>query len=1231
MRIAEDLARITPCGGGAPQYTPKRDEHGREAKLLNGNLEEGDVLKPGECVTEATKGGRLCLTPDRFVRIMDRSGNVLMEHGPGISALSFRDGRICFEKACSKLCTDSTGFPTPDEPTYPPIWSIGDFIRGTVTMTDGQQTFVAPNSGVGPSFTPRSDGHGKEATRFNGNLEEGDTLNVGECVTSAIDGKRLCLTPDGKLMVFDRSGDVVADTGQGIHSVAFRNGKMCIEHESGSTCSDEPAFPTVPDLGQFVKGTIETPDGPVTHVAPDSLVFEAPDSGVVNTGSLPLFEPKNDEYGMEATRLNGCIREGDTLRQGECITSAEDGKRLCLSSEGTIRTLDRGGNELAQQGPQTHSLTFKDGTVCVERDSESYCMHEQGFVPIQGLTAFLKGPVRTTDGDKTYGCQFSGAMQSSDECDEPESTGANPSPKDDEHGSGVFDASDPRGPPPSPPPPSPRPPGPPPPEPPPPKPPPPRPPPPRPPPPTPPPPKPPPPPPPSPPPPLPPPPLPPPPSLPPPLSPQPPLPLPSPSPPPPEETPPPPSPPSAPSQEEIASVAAAERVTVARTDLTDANHKAKEARELCDESKLVVAKVPFEEKGEADQRMKELCIRALTAEEQARDTTKLLEDALAHLATAEKAAADAVERRRKRHEQEREDEERVAKEAKIKALMDAQKQESRAAEETRKLKEEQQAKALADAKTRNEELEARLRALLERKDPIPATADQVMDVGNETKQLNNDENSPKPLKDDQFGREAIRLNGCLADSSTLRRGECLTIGASGKRLCLTTANKLISFRPDGRVLDERSSVTAVTFNQSLLCYEDSGVEAGCARQRCSELGQECDSRIGKPIPGDEAAVREACSSNTACVAYGYSTEGYGFECFAPTTRVDTHREFKVCRCEAKPEKQRSCSMDPSFVPLKGLTDFVRGLLQTTSGPRHYECKSSGGLPSDDTEHAVPCDEPGSRCPGSPTSDEFGTERKDLHGSLEHGDTLKKGECITNAECKRLCVTVAGIKIFAAAGRAPQAGFEVQGGVDSIEYGRDGDLCVQLANGDSACSSANGLGGTEAFLAGACLTTGSKDAACNQHKVSNCNPDGTNRGDEPWGQGWGSEQKPAQKRAAGYECTELGQECDNRIGMPIDASELDVRKACDQDADCVAYGFSVEGYGFKCSTATTRIDTHREFKVCSYKTHGTSEGAGSTSHQRRALQEEGWMVRHWGESFRTGARMRAAGVQQHLES
>ena len=89
-------------------------------------------------------------------------------------------------------------------------------------------------------------------------------------------------------------------------------------------------------------------------------------------------------------------------------------------------------------------------------------------------------------------------------------------------------------------------------------------------------------------------------------------------------------------------------------------------------------------------------------------------------------------------------------------------------------------------------------------------------------------------------------------------------------------------------------------------------------------------------------------------------------------------------------------------------------------------------------------------------------------------------------------------------------------------------------------------------------------------------------------------------SAAYTCTALGTECANRdYSSGSYGSEAAVEAECDADVSCIAYDWSTNGLGFKCSSAVTRNDEHGEFKMCTKPsknhTRTTIARAHPTSH------------------------------------
>ena len=102
--------------------------------------------------------------------------------------------------------------------------------------------------------------------------------------------------------------------------------------------------------------------------------------------------------------------------------------------------------------------------------------------------------------------------------------------------------------------------------------------------------------------------------------------------------------------------------------------------------------------------------------------------------------------------------------------------------------------------------------------------------------------------------------------------------------------------------------------------------------------------------------------------------------------------------------------------------------------------------------------------------------------------------------------------------------------------------------------------------------------------------------------------------ANYVCTSVGTECANRDyssgSYATDAALID---ACLADDACLAYDWNADGeYGFKCTTTSSRVDSHDEFKFC-YKSLPPSPPPSPPPAARRTLA--GWGLHHrsapWG--------------------
>ena len=61
------VSGVAHANGGAVKYTPLSDQFGSEKKSLNGRMTDPSRLEPGQCITSAKKGHRMCLSPSAVV------------------------------------------------------------------------------------------------------------------------------------------------------------------------------------------------------------------------------------------------------------------------------------------------------------------------------------------------------------------------------------------------------------------------------------------------------------------------------------------------------------------------------------------------------------------------------------------------------------------------------------------------------------------------------------------------------------------------------------------------------------------------------------------------------------------------------------------------------------------------------------------------------------------------------------------------------------------------------------------------------------------------------------------------------------------------------------------------------------------------------------------------------------------------------------------------------------
>ena len=87
----------------------------------------------------------------------------------------------------------------------------------------------------------------------------------------------------------------------------------------------------------------------------------------------------------------------------------------------------------------------------------------------------------------------------------------------------------------------------------------------------------------------------------------------------------------------------------------------------------------------------------------------------------------------------------------------------------------------------------------------------------------------------------------------------------------------------------------------LTCLLLFGPHATLASYACTSLGFECQHRIYTGSYTTEAAAEAACDSDSACVAYDFSSDqSMGFKCSTTTSRTDHYNEYKMCSKPSPP-------------------------------------------------------------------------------------------------------------------------------------------------------------------------------------------------------------------------------------------------------------------------------------------------------------------------------------------